>query len=59
MTKKHLIGLASALRGKNVPPDVMESICDFCSRANPNFNRQRFLDYAAGKCGPNGGKPAK
>jgi len=31
------------------------TLADFCQSQNPNFNRQRWLDYIAGKCGQNGG----
>lgn len=30
-------------------------LADFCQSTNPNFKRDRWLDYIAGKCGPNGG----
>lgn len=39
--------------------DQVETLADFCQSANPNFNRQRWLDYIAGDCGPNGGAPKK
>lgn len=32
------------------------ALADFCKSTNPRFNRQRWFDYIAGKCGPNGGK---
>lgn len=28
---------------------------DFCLAQNPRFNRELWLNYIAGKCGPNGG----
>lgn len=31
------------------------ALADFCESTNSNFNRQRWFDYIAGKCGPNGG----
>jgi hypothetical protein len=31
-------------------------LADFCRTQNPRFDRERWLDYIAGKCGPNGGK---
>lgn len=36
--------------------EMQESLADFCQSQNRNFNRQLWLDYIAGKCGPNGGK---
>lgn len=35
--------------------DVVDSLANFCVSQNGNFNRQRWLDYIAGECGPNGG----
>lgn len=35
---------------------MRDAIANFCQAQNPNFNRQRWLDYIEGKCGPNGGK---
>jgi hypothetical protein len=32
-------------------------LADFCQSRNPRFNRDRWLKYIAGECGPNGGKP--
>ena len=29
---------------------------DFCAAQNLAFNRERWLAYTAGDCGPNGGK---
>lgn len=34
----------------------LTQIGDFCKASNPRFNRQIWLDYIDGKCGPNGGK---
>jgi hypothetical protein len=58
MTKKHFIALANLIR---VRPHcfsglAIESLADFCADQNPQFNRQRWLDYIHGKCGANGGK---
>lgn len=33
------------------------ALADFCQAQSPQFNRQRWLDYIDGKCGPSGGKP--
>ena len=35
---------------------TVKELADFCAAQNPRFNRARWLDYIAGKCGPNGGK---
>jgi hypothetical protein len=35
---------------------MRDALADFCKAQNPNFNRDRWLDYIAGKCGKNGGK---
>jgi hypothetical protein len=40
----------------NIQVAVSESLADFCQSQNPRFDRARWLDYIAGKCGPNGGK---
>lgn len=31
-------------------------LADFCQAQNPRFNRERWLAYIAGTCGPNGGR---
>lgn len=36
--------------------DIMNSLADFCQKQNPNFDRERWLNYVAGNCGPSGGK---
>ena len=66
MTKKNLIDLADAIRvfGENIslPADKISIpvsvLADFCATQNPNFDRNRWLDYIAGNCGKNGGKVA-
>jgi hypothetical protein len=32
------------------------ALANFCQSQNPNFNRERWLEYIAGTCGPGGGK---
>ena len=65
MTKKHFIRLADVIR--NTPrtsgnqfgafsQDAIIALADFCQSQNPNFNRDRWLSYIAGECGPSGGK---
>lgn len=34
---------------------MVEVLADFCQEQNHQFNRERWLDYIDGKCGPNGG----
>lgn len=65
MSKKHFIALANAIRdhnrfAKDCGGDVftgpqLERLADFCQSTNSLFKRDRWLDYIAGKCGPNGG----
>lgn len=35
---------------------TVEELANFCAQQNSRFNRERWLDYIAGNCGPNGGK---
>ena len=71
MTKKHFIALADAIReynrnafkaGSNTVSPLQFGhtqllvLADFCAASNPRFNRERWLAYIAGECGPNGGK---
>ncbi len=62
MSKKDFIGLADALRpsyraGALRKMDA-EAVADFLADNNPLFKRERWLDYLAGVCGPNGGASA-
>lgn len=36
--------------------NTRNALADFCKSQNPRFDRERWLDYIAGKCGPSGGK---
>lgn len=58
MTKKHFIELANLIKDdlNDFTPNAIERLADFCQAQNPRFNRERWLDYLANKCGPNGGK---
>ena len=58
MTKKHFIALADVIKYSPVPflEVHINRLADWCADQNPRFNRNRWLDYIAGKCGPNGGK---
>ena len=68
MTKQHFLALADSIRRANsiVSPDTGETVehftrhaiselADFCAAQNPAFDRERWLAYVAGDCGPNGG----
>jgi hypothetical protein len=35
---------------------MRDALADFCQLQNSAFNRDRWLSYIAGECGPNGGK---
>lgn len=71
MTNKHFIALADAIRAHDAQLSCIANardtftnsqlaiLADFCAAQNPNFDRQRWLDYIAGNCGKNGGKVAK
>ena len=71
MTKQHFIALADSIRaynaqafpaGTNVVSPLkfthtqINALADFCAAQNPAFDRERWLAYVAGDCGPNGGK---
>ncbi len=64
MNKKLLIALADLIIASGpadrsaqgaFSPSAVALLADFCAKANPNFKRERWLDYIAGRCGPNGG----
>ena len=64
MTKKHFVALADSIRehnriakqnGENAfAHDQLAALARFCASENPRFNRERWLNYIAGECGPNG-----
>jgi len=59
MTKKDFIALADFIRGLEPETDlwtVTEKLGDFLSNQYPSFNRDRWINYVAGKAGPSGGK---
>ena len=61
MTKQHFIALADSVRAaKNSTEPFTDQqlsfLADFCAAQNPAFDRERWLAYVAGDCGPNGGK---
>jgi len=60
MTKKDFIKLAQYLSDTKqycepFTPKQIAHLADFCHQQNPNFKRERWIDYIAGSCGPNGG----
>lgn len=60
MTKKDLIRLADYLRDTKYycepfTEKQIEHLSNFCHEQNHNFMKGRWVDYIAGKCGPNGG----
>ena len=64
MSKKHFIKLADTLASITRHDDgqtvefaaVLDAVAGFCEQQNPNFMRNRWLQYIAGECGPCGGK---
>lgn len=64
MTKKQLIALADHIKRDHAHPmgyvlfdkETIHSLADFCATQNPNFKRERWLDYIEGECGKNGGR---
>jgi hypothetical protein len=62
MSKKDFIALANAIQFGNrngqavFSPAAINALADFCERQNPQFKRERWLDYLAGKVDPNGGR---
>jgi len=71
MSKKDFIALADAIKSHEYNARIMnqhyngfsrdqiEMLADFCQSTNPRFNRERWLAYIAGECGPNGGRVKK
>jgi hypothetical protein len=60
MTKKHFIRFADYLRDTNsycepFSAKQLQHLADFCHEQNPKFNRERWISYIKGECGPNGG----
>ena len=58
MSKKHFIALADFIRNHREDFSALAilRLAEWQMRQNSRFNRQRWLDYIAGTCGPNGGK---
>ena len=57
MSKKHFIALADHIRLSGLFSEKqIESLADYCQSQNPRFNRERWIAYIRGECGPNGGR---
>lgn len=48
--------LTEATAARAMEKAYIARLADFCASQNPRFNRERWLSYIAGTCGPNGGK---
>ena len=71
MTKRDFIALADAMRRvlvervsdtpeqAGIRYDVRQVLMAFCQNQNPAFNRERWLAYLRGECGPSGGNVAR
>ncbi len=60
LTKRHFRAIADMIRENSTHREAftlhqVELIADFCASCNPRFDRERFMRYIAGECGPNGG----
>ena len=61
MSKKDFIALADAIRGHEIKGETpfsytqLATLVEFCRSRNSDFKLRRWLDYLAGRCGPNGG----
>ena len=58
MSKKDFVALADAVRADNTAWHTIEALADFCRAQNPRFDRERWVGYITGKCGPSGGRIA-
>lgn len=58
MSKKHFIELADRIKANRdaFSDFVINELAYFCEDQNPRFDRDRWLGYIAGTCGPSGGK---
>ena len=65
MSNKHITALADTIKlynhrcgySNNTMFDArqLEELADFCESQNHSFNRERWIGYINGECGPNGG----
>ena len=68
MSKTQFVPLADSIREHNrlakfnvenfVTDDQLAALARFCVSGNPRFKRERWLNYIAGRFGPNGGMVA-
>ena len=61
MTKKEFIKLADYLKDTQgycepFTERQIEHLANFCHSTNYRFKRERWTEYIAGECGPNGGR---
>jgi len=63
MSKKDFVALADAVRPYINSPErfvdqenVQDALVAFCRTQNERFDRDRWLSYLRGECGPSGGK---
>lgn len=65
MSKKHFIHLAELVRCANLnepgrfSDSAIRLLADWCASENSRFNRDRWLAFIRGECGPNGGRPRR
>ncbi len=61
MFKREFIDLADAIKKSPVKfsDKHISVLADFCQDQNRFFKRDRWLEYIAGECGPNGGPVKK
>jgi len=59
MSKKDFVKLAEAFRDGKEWESARDNVASVCKSANAQFDRERWLSYIAGDCGPSGGKRAK
>lgn len=69
MSKQDFIALADAIRAHNkwhvsdhtpiFGPAHLKALAGFCRDRNGAFKKDRWMDYIAGECGPNGGAVKK
>ena len=62
ITKKQIIKIADTIKDIARDADglielslVVDKFADYLAAQNPNFERERFIAYVNGECGPNGG----
>ena len=55
MSKQDFIALADAIRGEGLTEPQIAVLVRFCKGQNYAFKEDRWRQYLAGECGPNGG----